>query len=42
MKKILAIMSLAAVSAMAISARSVGPVSTYGELVAKGGKLCGR
>ena len=41
MKKILAIMSMAAVSAMAISASRVGPVSTYGELKANGGKLSG-
>ena len=41
MKKILAIMSLAAVSAMAISASRLGPVSTYGELKANGSKLSG-
>ncbi|MBO6075650.1 MAG: CIA30 family protein [Fibrobacter sp.] len=41
MKKILAIMSMAAVSAMAITASRVGPVSTYGELKANGGKLSG-
>ena len=41
MKKILATMMLAAVSAMAISASRVGPVSTYGELKANGGKLSG-
>jgi endoglucanase len=34
MKKILAILSMAAVSAMAVSASRVGPVSTYGELKA--------
>ena len=34
-------MMLAAVSAMAISASRVGPVSTYGELKANGGKLSG-
>ena len=32
---------LAAVSAMAISASRIGPVSTYGELKASGGKLVG-
>ena len=32
---------MAAVSAMAVSASRVGPVSTYGELVANGGKLSG-
>ena len=41
MKKILAILSMAAVSAMAVSASRVGPVSTYGELKASGGKLVG-
>ena len=41
MKKILAILGLAAVSAMAISASRVGPVSTYGELKANGSKLSG-
>ena len=41
MKKVLAILGLAAVSAMAISASRVGPVSTYGELKANGGKLSG-
>ena len=41
MKKILAIMAVAAVSAMAISANRVGPVSTYGELKANGSKLSG-
>ena len=41
MKKILAILGMAAVSAMAISASRVGPVSTYGELKANGGKLSG-
>lgn len=41
MKKILSIMAMAAVSAMAISASRVGPVSTYGELKANGGKLSG-
>ena len=41
MKKILAILSMAAVSAMAVSASRVGPVSTYGELVANNGKLSG-
>ena len=41
MKKILAIISMAAVSAMAISASRVGPVSAYGELKAKEGKLVG-
>ncbi|WP_298768713.1 CIA30 family protein [uncultured Fibrobacter sp.] len=41
MKKILGIMCLAAMSAMAASANRVGPVSTYGELKANGGKLSG-
>ena len=41
MKKILAILGLATVSAMAISASRIGPVSTYGELKANGGKLSG-
>jgi endoglucanase len=41
MKKILSIMAVAAVSAMAISANRVGPVSTYGELKANGSKLSG-
>lgn len=41
MKKILSIMAMAAVSAMAISASRVGPVSTYGELKANGSKLSG-
>ena len=41
MKKVLAILGLAAVSAMAISANRIGPVSTYGELKANGGKLSG-
>jgi len=41
MKKILSIMAMAAVSAMAISASRLGPVSTYGELKANGGKLSG-
>ena len=41
MKKILAILGMATVSAMAISASRLGPVSTYGELVANGGKLSG-
>ena len=41
MKKILAIIGLAAASAMAISASRLGPVSTYGELKANGGKLSG-
>ena len=41
MKKILATMLLAAASAMAISASRVGPVSTYGQLNANGGKLSG-
>ena len=41
MKKILAILSMAAVSAMAVSASRVGPVSTYGELKASSGKLTG-
>ena len=41
MKKILAIIGLAAVSAMAISASRVGPVSQYGELKQNGGKLSG-
>ncbi|MBR5413096.1 MAG: cellulase family glycosylhydrolase [Fibrobacter sp.] len=41
MKKILAILSMAAVSAMAVSASRVGPVSTYGKLIANGGKLSG-
>ena len=41
MKKVLAILGLAAVSAMAISASRIGPVSTYGELKANGGKLSG-
>ena len=41
MKKILAILSMAAVSAMAVSASRIGPVSTYGELKANGGKLTG-
>ena len=41
MKKVLAILGLAAVSAMAISASRLGPVSTYGELKANGGKLSG-
>ena len=34
MKKVLSILSMAAVSAMAVSATRVGPVSTYGELKA--------
>ncbi len=41
MKKILLTMMLAAVSAMALSASRVGPVSTYGQLNANGGKLSG-
>lgn len=41
MKKVIATMLLAAASAMAISATRVGPVSTYGELKANGGKLVG-
>ena len=41
MKKVLAILGLAAVSAMAVSASRLGPVSTYGELKANGGKLSG-
>jgi endoglucanase len=41
MKKILAIIGLAAASAMAISASRLGPVSTYGELKQNGGKLSG-
>ena len=42
MKKFLAIMTLAAVSAaMAVVPGRVGPVSAYGELKAKGGKLVG-
>ena len=42
MKKILAIMTLAAVSAaMAVVPGRVGPVSAYGELKAKGGRLVG-
>lgn len=41
MKKVLAILGLAAVSAMAISASRIGPVSTYGELKANGSKLSG-
>ncbi|WP_407442385.1 glycoside hydrolase family 5 protein, partial [Fibrobacter sp.] len=41
MKKVIATMLLAAASAMAISASRVGPVSTYGELKANGGKLSG-
>ena len=41
MKKILITTMLAAVSAMAISASRIGPVSTYGELKASGGKLVG-
>ncbi len=41
MKKVLAILGLAAVSAMAISASRIGPVSTYGELKQNGGKLSG-
>ena len=42
MKKFLAIITLAAVSAaMAVVPGRVGPVSTYGKLVANGGKLSG-
>jgi len=41
MKKILAILSMAAVSAMAVSATRIGPVSAYGELKAYGSKLTG-
>ena len=41
MKKIIVAMLLAAASAMAISASRIGPVSTYGELKANGGKLSG-
>lgn len=41
MKKFLGIIGLAAVSAMAVSASRIGPVSTYGELKANGGKLSG-
>lgn len=41
MKKVLAILGLAAVSAMAVSATRIGPVSTYGELKANGSKLSG-
>ena len=42
MKKIFAFLMCAAVtSAMAVSASRVGPVSTYGELKANGGKLSG-
>ena len=41
MKKILLTTMLAAVSAMAISASRIGPVSTYGELKASGNKLVG-
>ena len=41
MNKILAIMAMAAVSAMAVSASRIGPVSTYGELKANGSKLSG-
>ncbi|MBQ3779638.1 MAG: glycosyl hydrolase family 5, partial [Fibrobacter sp.] len=42
MKKVFALLTCAAVtSAMAVTASRVGPVSTYGELVANGGKLSG-
>lgn len=41
MKKILLILCMAAVSAMAVKATRIGPVSTYGELKANGGKLSG-
>ena len=42
MKKVFAFLMCAAVtSAMAVSASRVGPVSTYGELKANGGKLSG-
>ncbi len=41
MKKIISILALAAVSAMAVSANRVGPVSTYGELKKSGNKLVG-
>lgn len=41
MKKFLGISLMAAVSAMAISSSRIGPVSTYGELKANGGKLVG-
>lgn len=41
MKKVIATMLLAAASAMAVTASRVGPVSTYGELKANGGKLSG-
>ena len=41
MKKTLAILGMAAVSALAVTKSQVGPVSTYGELKANGGKLSG-
>jgi endoglucanase len=41
MKKILITMMLAALAAFAVKPSRVGPVSTYGELKAKGGKLVG-
>ncbi len=41
MKRIFVPIMLAAVSAMAVTASRVGPVSTYGELKANGGKLSG-
>ena len=41
MKKVLSILSMAAVSAMAVKATQIGPVSTYGELKASGSKLVG-
>ena len=41
MKKFLLTTLLAAASAMAVTASRIGPVSTYGELKANGGKLSG-
>ena len=41
MKKILITMMLAALAAFAVKPNRVGPVSTYGKLVANGGKLSG-
>ena len=39
MKKVLSILSMAAVSAMAVKATQIGPVSTYGELKASAANL---
>ena len=41
MKKLFVVLLMATVSAMAVSASRIGPVSTYGELKANGGKLSG-